>query len=380
MFDLFSIYIHIPFCVKKCSYCDFFSCADTGLISEYVESLLKEIQYRAEPWQKVHSIYFGGGTPSLLDASHVEKIIETVDQSFVLSGDTEMTLEVNPASADKAKLSAFKAFGINRLSIGVQSFNDDKLAFLDRIHSADQAFEAVRNARRAGFKDIGIDLIYGLGVENREIWQEDLEKAVQLEPEHMSCYMLTIEPGTPLHASIEKGQAGSMPRSEVLEMFKQTSVFLEDHGYDHYEISNFAKGKENRSKHNAHYWGGGAYLGFGPGAHSFDKETRSWNQPDIKNYTNCFLQGTFPIPESEVLTDEQKMTEFILLKLRTIEGINLKDFRDRLNVSFQEKFAKQIDAVLEQNLGKMSDDSFFLTLDGRMRLDSIVESFCDQVL
>ncbi|RLC00197.1 MAG: coproporphyrinogen III oxidase family protein, partial [Deltaproteobacteria bacterium] len=205
MSDQAAIYVHIPFCVKKCIYCDFYSKTNLSLISDYVKSLQKEIERRAGPKEKISSIYFGGGTPSLLTIKDIDLTLQTISDRFLISRNVEVSLEVNPGTIDLNYLRELKKTGINRLSIGVQSFNDDKLKFLGRIHTAEQAVRAIDDAEKAGFNTVSIDLIYGLAFETQNVWLKDLKKGVSMTPVHLSCYMLTIEPGTPLDGKVKKG-------------------------------------------------------------------------------------------------------------------------------------------------------------------------------
>ncbi|MBW2654140.1 MAG: radical SAM family heme chaperone HemW, partial [Deltaproteobacteria bacterium] len=260
MCDQKSIYIHVPFCVKKCNYCDFYSETHLALIPDYITSLLKEIKIRSGSKDKIDTIYFGGGTPSLLPIKDIENILQIIEDRFLVSRDVEITLEVNPGTIDLNYLRELKKSGINRLSIGIQSFNDDKLKFLGRIHTAEQAITAIEDADKAGFDNVSIDLIYGVPAETKTKWQEDLKQAIKMVPSHLSCYMLTIEPGTPLAEKLKNDEKLKKnfirpPDSAALSvLFKQTAQLLGRHHYEQYEISNFSKGRQNRSQHNSKYW------------------------------------------------------------------------------------------------------------------------------
>lgn len=408
MSDTLSVYIHVPFCLKKCSYCNFYSTQALSFLPAYVESLQQEIQIRTgqsprsglagrDP-QKIKTIYFGGGTPSLLPLEDVEKILKTLHTGYQVAKDAEITIEVNPGTVDQGYLSGLKSLGVNRLSIGVQSFDIDKIRVLGRIHTIEASIEAIEAAQSAGFDNIGLDLIYGTPGETLAIWTQDLKMALGFKVAHLSCYMLTLEPGTPLHAQYERGLFQA-PGSRILtDFFMATSTFLEQHGYDHYEISNFAKGRQNRSRHNCAYWQMTPYDGFGPGAHSFDSfaekgqgtrdfcrlsPVRSWNLADVNAYIQALSLGKLPVHEKEVLSLQQQMLERVMLGLRTGDGIDITEFEKMLGQDFLTTFDRLLDRLERQGLGTVvigPGKRFLLTLSGRARLDSIVEAFADKIL
>lgn len=330
--------------------------------------------------QKVDTLYFGGGTPSVLNIHQVETLLKTIEKNFTISPDAEITFEVNPGTIDEHYLAALKDVGINRLSLGIQSFNSEKLAFLKRIHSAKQSCDAVEYAQNAGFDNISLDLIYGLPFETKELWRMDLTTAIQIMPSHLSCYMLTIEPGTPLDENLQNKKFRPICLDVLWNLFEKTSRILESSGYEHYEISNFSRGPKNRSAHNSGYWNMKPYLGFGPAAHSFDGDIRSWNIRDIAGYIRKLESEHLPVEETEVLTLDQKMLEMIMLRLRTLEGIDLTDFKRRFGISFESRFAQIIDQVCNASMGKIEkgkieENRFFLTLEGKTHLNNIVEVF-----
>jgi len=378
--DFASIYIHVPFCVKKCRYCDFYSQQNLLLIPDYIQALIKEIYFRADPAKKIETIYFGGGTPSVLSVKEIGQILKALDRAFTVSPEAEITVEVNPGTVDAHFLSQLNTLGVNRLSIGAQSFDERKLHFLGRIHSADQAWNTLIEADRAGFDNIGVDLIYGLSFETNTLWQKDLEKVISFRPSHLSCYMLTIEEGTPLHTDVEKGRVHPLSSSQHTLFFKMTSRVLTDHGYDHYEISNFAKTHHYRSRHNSNYWKMTPYLGFGPAAHSYDGKTRSWNPSDTDQYINDIQAGGLPVREKEKLTAKQMMLEMILLRLRTKEGVSLDTFYRCFGIKFETKFKVIIGQIEKEYFGSIKDNFFFLNLEGKTHLNSIVETFAEQII
>lgn len=256
------------------------------------------------------TLYFGGGTPSVFKAINIERIIENTYRLFNFLHDTEITIEVNPGTVTSEKLKGYQSVSINRINIGVQSFNDEFLNFLGRIHSSNDADLTIRGARKAGFDNIGIDLIYGIPGQTKKTWLSDLRKAVEFEPEHLSCYMLTYEKGTPLDRERRQGRFKPVASSLSAELFETTMEYLAAHGYVQYEISNFAKNASKISRHNFKYWSFSPYLGFGPSAHSFIEPRRYWNCRSIKKYRENIKEGGLSIEEKEILSKEQRMMEF----------------------------------------------------------------------
>ncbi len=374
-----SVYIHVPFCIKKCRYCDFFSVIDLSLLPDYISCLKREVALRSDPQKEIDTIYFGGGTPSVLSCPDIKKIIHTVHRSFCVLPDTEVTVEINPGTLKPGYLDDLLSAGVNRISIGVQSFNEDKLNFLGRIHTAQEAVDTIDSARKAGFDNISIDLIYGLPFESKPVWRADLEKAVQMTPEHLSCYMLTIEPGTPLKIRQDKGRFIPMDADTRFYFFENTVTFLESCGYEHYEISNFAKGKTNRSRHNSKYWDYIPYMGFGPAAHSFTGTHRFWNHRDMELYSRDLGANKSPVAEKEHLSLEQKMLEMIMLCLRTGQGIDLAVFKARFEISFEQQFKTIILSTQQAGLADFDEKRFVLTLQGKIHLDSIIEAFAQKI-
>ncbi len=377
--DYRAIYIHIPFCIKKCIYCDFYSKTDLGFIPDYINALETEIKKRSGQPAKINTVYFGGGTPSLLSIEEVDSLLNTIKDNFSILPDAEISFEINPGTVDFKYLEKLKNIGINRLSIGVQSFSDDKLEFLKRIHTADQAVKAVDDAKQAGFSNISLDLIYGLPFETQSMWLEDLEKAVNMKPAHLSCYMLTIEPLTPLDKYVKKGMVKPLGQRSMSLLFKKTALVLSELQFEHYEISSFAKERGFRSKHNSQYWDMTPYLGFGASAHSFDGEKRSWNYKSIIKYLKDIDSDRLPVEDFEILTLEQKKLETIMLGLRTTEGIDLIKFKDQFQISFQDEFENIVATLLDQSMGSLRINKFVLNLEGRMCLNDIVETFARKI-
>ncbi len=386
-----SIYIHIPFCLRKCAYCDFYSETRLSLISDYLKALEQEIDLRAQlcgssalpshgPAPIIDTVYLGGGTPSLLGVTQIGQVLQTVRDNFRVSPDAEITVEINPGTVDSDYLTGLKGTGVNRLSIGAQSFDDAKLAFLNRIHTADEALKTIDRAETAGFENISLDLIYGVPGETRAAWIKDLEKALDRKPSHISAYMLTLEPGTPLADQVKQGDFIPFGNDMMSLLFKMTSRYLTQNGFEHYEISNFARGGANRSRHNSRYWDLTSYLGFGPGAHSYDGAVRSWNHRSIDGYITDLSSGRLPVADQETLTLEQKMAEFIMLRLRTLEGLDLDKFQDRFQLQFEKKFEIILSRILGEDLGSIENGRFFLNLEGRTFLNGIVETFSAEIL
>lgn len=377
--DYRAVYVHIPFCIKKCIYCDFYSKTELSYIPDYIEALKTEIKKRSGQQAPINTIYFGGGTPSLLSIEEVDSLFNTIKDNFSIQPDAEISFEINPGTVDFKYLKKLNSIGINRLSIGVQSFSDDKLEFLKRIHTADQAVKAVYDAEQAGFSNISLDLIYGLPFETQSMWLEDLEKAVNMEPAHLSCYMLTIEPLTPLDKYVKKGMVKPLGQRSMSQLFKKTALVLSELQFEHYEISSFAKERGFRSKHNSQYWDMTPYLGFGASAHSFDGKKRSWNHKSIIKYLKDIDSDRLPVEDFEILTIEQKKLETIMLGLRTTEGIDLIKFKNQFQISFQDEFKNIIATLLDQSMGSLSSSKFVLSLKGRTCLNDIVETFARQV-
>jgi len=335
------IYLHIPFCKTKCIYCDFYSVTKRDdSISQFIDCLIKEIELNKNKLSNYDfdTIFFGGGTPSVLTETQLEKILNALHKYYRVDRDAEITLECNPGEINAEKLKNFRTLGINRLSIGFQSFNDDILKFLGRLHNADQSISTYKDARKAGFDNINIDLIYDIPKQKLRDWKNDLFLGTSLESEHISAYSLTVEQNTALHSMV-KNKLVAMP-SETIDkkMFLSTIEYLETKNYNHYEISNFCKsGKE--CQHNLHYWRLEPYLAFGPGAHGFDGKKRWWNKRSLDYYLNSLEKNESPIESEEILTGKESFNENIMNGLRLREGINL-DKLDKFLIEDIETYLK----------------------------------------
>jgi len=320
------IYIHIPFCKSRCKYCDFFSTTLLEKRKEYVDAVIQEWQQRRV--DDIATIYLGGGTPSLLYVAELDRLLkEFRSQTASLSEVREITLEANPGDLSLEKLKVLRDIGINRLSIGIQSFRNPLLRLMGRRHNARQARQAVRWAKQAGFDNISIDLIYGLPTQTMLQWSLDVRCAIRLGVQHVSCYCLSYEEGTPLTQMLEKGKI--RPASERLQnrMYQFLCRVMERNGYEHYEVSNFAL-PGYRSRHNSNYWNNTPYIGLGAGAHSYDGHIRSWNPSDVDAYIAGITSGTLK-REEEQLTPEQQHIEAVMLALRTKEGVDVTLVKDK---------------------------------------------------
>jgi len=368
------IYLHIPFCLKKCAYCDFYSIVDARLRPAYVSALTQEIQMRARPEAACDTLYFGGGTPSLLEVEQIRRLLGAVRRSFALCSKAEITIEANPATIDAAKLTELRQLGINRINIGLQSFRQSHLSFLGRCHNVEDGVSALEAARQAGFERVGADLIYGLPGQTQAAWQEDLESMLAYTPEHISCYMLTYEAGTPLNARRRSGAITPLAEGKAAQQFQFTSDFLTRHGYDHYEISNFARrssSQDYRSRHNRKYWNMVPYHGFGPSAHSFEGVRRSWNLRSVRAYISALSQNKLPPAETETLSPTQQRLEAIYLGLRQSQGIDLKTFEAHFGDNLAASNRELLQRLQAEKMVSCDKAALILTARGMRFIDSI---------
>lgn len=376
------LYLHIPFCKRKCPYCAFVSReGNDAEVNNYVDLLVKEMilaRGDAPPLQPLDSVYLGGGTPSLLEAEQVARLLERAMQLFGLAADAEITLETNPGTVDFRRLAGFRQAGVNRLSLGVQSFDDRMLAALGRIHTSQQARDTVAAARRAGFTNIGIDLIHALPGQSLEMWRSDLEQAVRLNPEHLSVYGLTVEEGTPFAARYEDKRT-LLPDDDLsADMFESADALLTAAGYEHYEIANYAR-PGCRSRHNSGYWKRDGYLGLGTGAHSFLRNgpygIRFGNTPDLEAYRSDIGSGKLPRRGLEVLSREDARAEFMFLGLRMAEGVGFMDFVQEFGAELGELYAQQLDMLVSQGLVTMDTKGLRLTRRGMLLSNHVFAQF-----
>lgn len=367
------IYIHVPFCAKRCAYCDFYTQTNHNLINEYVDAVCKEIELRKDYLhnEPIKTIYFGGGTPSQLSPEQIEKIMAQLGRFYDLSACEEFTLEANPDDLTDEFLSRLLALvPINRISMGVQSFDDDDLRFLNRRHSAAQAKEAVALCRKHGITNISIDLIYGLPDQTLEKWERNIQEAIALETPHLSAYHLIYEEGTPLYKLWEKGKVKQADEELSVEMFKMLIDELEKAGIEQYEISNFAKDGAY-SKHNTSYWQATPYLGLGPSAHSFDGTNREWNVASIKQYVESIHANTVN-REIEELDTRTRYNDYILTGLRTKWGIELDFIASNFGADYLSYCLEQAEPFLKEGLLMRDNNTVRLSREGIFISDGIM--------
>ena len=385
------LYIHVPFCIKKCDYCGFFSVTDLTLLPDFLSALRVEANRYRERWKEFDTVYIGGGTPSVLTSADFGCLLDHVRTVFKITADAEITVEANPGDIDALFLAEIRNRGVNRINIGCQSFDDATLALLGRRHTAGQAAEAVYLAREAGFDNIGIDLIYGLPVRPGEsasdppepvpgssemehafeIWLATLDKAIAFRPEHLSCYQLTAESGTSMAERIAGGSL-ILPGEELqARYFFATAGALENAGYLHYEVSNFARGELFRSRHNSKYWDHTPYLGLGPAAHSFDGKRRWWNSRSVDTYVRELAEGTLPVAAEESLTADQLRLEALFLGFRTSRGIHLESYQKRHRVDLLSEKRKVIQSLTDEGLVEIRDGFLRPTKAGMAVADSL---------
>lgn len=372
------IYIHVPFCVAKCPYCDFYSITNLDPIPDYLAALHHEIDRCESALPMFDTVYFGGGTPSTLAPRHVGRILEHLGKRFHIATSAEITLEMNPGTVDPQKLAGFRFAGINRLNIGLQSLDEDILRLLGRIHDARQGRESFEWARQYGFDNIGIDFIYGVPGQTQKQWERDLSKAVDLGAEHLSCYTLTLEPGTVLSEKIKNGEMPPPDEALTGDLFSFTGDFLGCNGYFQYEISNHARNPEAdtidyRSRHNRKYWTFAPYLGFGPAAHSFLDNRRWWNKRSLDDYLNAVQGGLSPVAETETLTREQQIIEFVYLGLRQRVGIDTADYRLRFGEDFRARHDEELCLLAAEGLIERTPSRVRATARGMRFLDRVVD-------
>lgn len=375
------LYLHIPFCLSKCGYCAFNSqkLLDADL-NHYASLLLEEMQLVSAvptPNRQLDSIYFGGGTPSLLEAKQVKCLLEKATELFSLASDCEITLEANPGTIDQASLSSFLDAGINRISLGIQSFDDNFLDCLGRAHNAHQARTAFANARKAGFTNIGIDLMHSLPTQNIAQWQTDLGQAIQLSPEHISIYGLTIDEGTPFSHRYPYGCPERVDDDLSADMFEMADDLLTAAGFEHYEIANYAR-PGYRSRHNSGYWRRDGYLGLGPGAHSFLKDgngIRLSNVSSLKEYHESLAVGRLPCIYNQRLSRNEAMEEYMFLGLRLADGVSLDEFEKEFGCSCPEVYGTVIDQLVGSDLLLYHKNNLRLTRRGVLLSNQVFARF-----
>jgi oxygen-independent coproporphyrinogen-3 oxidase len=375
------LYLHIPFCVRKCGYCDFYSeDGKAGELPSFLEALHAEITLHSKEHfaltETVETVFFGGGTPSLLDPGSFGGLLESIGRTFRLADSPEITIEANPGTVDGDRLRRFRDAGVNRISLGVQSFSDAELGMLGRMHSSAGAAEAVEASRRAGFANVGLDLIFGIPGQTSKDWEGTVRTALSFDPEHVSAYALTVHPGTPLGRRIHGGEISEPDEEALTAMFQITSDLLLSAGYEHYEVSNFARpGK--RCRHNMGYWTFQPYLGLGPSAHSFTGKKRSWNVASLEEYSESIRRGALPVEGSERIGRERRRLEAIALGLRCVEGVRLDWIGKKNNLPQAEGLmaesqrAAAVQRLIEDGIARIENGSLKLTERGFLLADAV---------
>ncbi|MFN3019522.1 radical SAM family heme chaperone HemW [Chryseobacterium sp. TY3] len=355
------IYIHIPFCKQKCSYCNFHFSTSLKLKEDMLSSIIKEFSLRHQELKnkKLDSLYFGGGTPSILEAKEIGKIIDEANRYFEFTPDMELTLEANPDDLKSSFLKEIKNIGVNRLSIGTQSFFEDDLILMNRAHTASEAESSIKRAQDFGLENISVDLIYGSPTSTIEQWKQNLTKIIELQVPHVSSYALTIEPKTILDNWITQQKVKSPDEAFQNDAFFYMSEFLKQNGFDHYEISNF--GKPNfHSKHNSSYWEYKEYLGIGPSAHSYDgKNLRSWNVANNTKYVKSISESQLPI-EREELNENDRYNEMLMIGLRTQKGVNLMRFKNNFSSDMIFTFENSIQQKIKEGILKIENNRLII--------------------
>ncbi len=374
-----SLYIHVPFCLKKCHYCNFVSYPyHPDAAAGYIRALLTEMSLWREELSKeereVSTLYIGGGTPTCLKAEELAAIIEGVASCFMPLPGWEVTVEANPGTVDAAYLKVLRRCGVNRLSLGVQSFDDRLLRVLGRAHSARQAREALYWAREAGFDNVNMDLIYGIPEQTLSVWCKTLEEAVLHKPEHLSVYGLELEEGTKLAKRIESGEVEACGEDGWVLMYRTAAVILKEAGYEHYEISNFAR-PQKKTRHNVNCWLNLPYLGLGPAAHSYLRGRRFSNYSAVEEYAAAVAKGVLPVEKSEEITPEKEMAETLFLGLRLLKGVDLSGFERRFGQKAEEVYGQIIDRLLAAGLLKIKGERLFLSEEGLLLSNAVFREF-----
>ena len=368
------LYIHIPFCKSRCIYCGFYSTTAEQMKQAYVDAVCREMELRKAVYEKegkdvgktIATVYLGGGTPSQLSPTQLQQLFDAIARHYDVNNDAEITIECNPDDVTEAFAKLLQSLPVNRVSMGAQTFDDDRLQFIHRRHTSEQVTTAIRRLREKGIHNISIDLMYGFPNETLEEWEYDIQQALALNVEHISAYALTYEEGTPLYRLLEEGKVKEIDEERSLAMYDRLIDRLQEAGYEHYEISNFAR-KGWRSRHNSSYWQLVPYIGIGAAAHSYDGRQRQWNIADINSYINHIQQGIVPA-EGELLDKDSRYNDHVMLALRTCEGLDLSTL-DSDERSYCEETAKKF--VLDGLLVK-TDNNLRLSRKGLFVSDMIM--------
>ncbi len=363
------LYVHVPFCKTKCPYCDFYSVTSETPVERWLAALAGEAELRRGVFGTFDTLYVGGGTPSLLKEAETERLFEILAAAFDSAGDSEITIEANPDDVTAAKLAAWRDLGVNRVSLGVQSFDDGVLRFLRRRHDAERASAALALLREAGFANIGIDLMYGFEGQSLDLWRRTLERALEYRPEHLSCYQMTIERSTEFGAMLAAGSLAAIDEETQRAFFMETSAILTGRGYIHYEVSNFARDEGLRSRHNRKYWSRVPYLGLGPSAHSFRDGKRWWNARSVESYCGLIERGESPVEDSETLGEVEIALETLSLGFRTRDGVPLEELRRRPG------WERTLEALVDGGLVTIAAGRAAPTISGLCVADRIAAAF-----
>ncbi|WNJ20978.1 radical SAM family heme chaperone HemW [Pontibacter sp. G13] len=371
------IYLHIPFCRKACVYCDFHFITSLKAKSQMVEAIKREL-YLRQDYLPIHSpletVYFGGGTPSVLTPEEIEQLLETIRQTYGIAPEAEITLEANPDDLSAEFVQSLADLGINRLSVGTQSFRDEDLAWMNRSHRGDQAISSIQHAQAAGIHNLTIDLILGLPNMDLDIWKAQVEQAIALDIPHLSIYALTVEHRTALHHQVQHDKIQLPEDSLAEQQYLWAHERLTEAGYDHYELSNYAK-PGMYSRHNSAYWRGVPYLGVGPSAHSYDGNGRSWNVANNARYLKLLEAGDSPVEESEVLTDRDAYHEYIMTQFRKRSGVDLSQIAMWGLKDWENRFNQEISRFVASNWMVRTSTGYALTPKGWWMSDLIIREF-----
>jgi len=370
------LYVHIPFCSSRCSYCDFATgLYQSELAERYVQGLVNEIRASQYSGEVVDTIYFGGGTPSLLAPAQLERILASLYERFEIATDSEITLEINPGSATPEKLRAFRSLGINRASFGAQTFDDAELAKLGRSHNVEDVLRTFASLRDAGFANVSFDLIAGLPGQTLEGWQRNINQALELAPEHLSFYLLEVHSGTPLAEHIRRGIQPQPDDDLAGVMYEWMLEQAEAAGYEHYEISNLCR-PDFHSRHNVKYWTAAPYYGFGCSSHSYDGETRRWsNQRDVLKYVELVEIGASAVVEEQQLSSTDVRAEAVFLGMRLMQGVDLRRYRESFGVDLRDEHADDLDRFCKAGLVELDGDLIRLTRTGALLSNEVFAAF-----
>ena len=370
------LYVHIPFCSSRCSYCDFATgLYQSELAERYVNSLIDEIRTSRYTRASVDTIYFGGGTPSLLAPSQLDRILATLYDSFQIEAGPELTLEINPGSATPEKLRAFRNLGVNRASFGAQTFDDAELAKLGRSHTSSDALRTFADLHDAGFANVSFDLIAGLPGQTLAAWQRNIKQALDLAPEHLSFYLLEVHSGTPLAEHIRRGIQPEPDEDLAAVMYEWMLEQAAASGYEHYEISNLCR-PGFHSRHNVKYWTAAPYYGFGCSAHSYDGDMRRWsNHRDVLKYVEMVESGASPVVEEQQLSPIDVRAEAVFLGMRMMQGVDLRRYRESFGVDLREEHADDLDRFCKAGLVELDGDLIRLTRTGALLSNEVFAAF-----